>query len=124
MQEDLCKAFYGTYWKSYDDTLKSLGPHRLRGGHEETELANVQAFTERWMEYCMDRIWGVVSEPDSFFTNDVIINLFSTFLAPFGQYHPYSCMPTALIENVGHPPPEWPFIEHAAEKLVTKWTLH
>ena len=69
----------------------------------------------------MDRIWGVVSEPDSFFTNDVIINLFSTFLAPFGQYHPYSCMPTALVEIIGHPPPDWEFIEHVVKKLVIKW---
>ena len=121
VQKKLYLAFWKTYWPAFEETIKGLGPQRLKARTEQLEIANVQIFVERWMEDAFGRAWGCLNDPEEAFTTDVITDVFRTFLAPFGRNHPYSCMPTALIEAAGHPPPDWPFIESAAEKFNSKW---
>mmetsp|Transcript_63354 Transcript_63354/g.169208 ORF Transcript_63354/g.169208 Transcript_63354/m.169208 type:complete len:472 (-) Transcript_63354:124-1539(-) len=81
----------------------------------------VEMFVGRWMENSMGRAWQAVEGSDMLLTPDSLTRLFSKLLAPFGDEHPFSCVPAALTQNCGRPPSGWPFIRGTSEALYNTW---
>merc|ERR1719221_814462 len=69
----------------------------------------------------MNRAWQAIDNSERIVTHDSVVQLFQNLLAPFGEEHPFSCIPAALTLNIGRPPSDWPFIRQNANKLFANW---
>jgi len=81
----------------------------------------VEIFMGVWMESSMGRAWQAIENSEMLLSPDTITGLFSYLVAPFGEEHPFSCVPAALTQNTGRPPSGWPFIWQNAQYLFNSW---
>lgn len=110
-----------SYWPVLDEVILMLGPEQLlRPGNSANELKNVEIFTQKWIQSAITRVWGV-ENAEQLFNQDTVTELFLRLVAPFGPDHPYSCIPKVLVETIGTPPPDWPYIEIGVQELFSEW---
>merc|ERR1711933_439781 len=94
----LFRAMSTTYWPAFDEVFMN---------RKRNELRNVEEFTRQWMKESMNRAWVSLEDAESVLTEESVTELFLYTVAPFGQDHPYSCIPFALCASIGIPPPDW-----------------
>jgi hypothetical protein len=102
-----------SYWPALDEILLSLHPH--------DELQNVEEFVRKWIKDVLTRAWGGIENPEEVFNEEAVGDFFLRMVAPFGQDDPYSCIPGVLVEGIGIPPADWPFIREVVSELLVKW---
>lgn len=88
-----------------------------------SDLQRVETFTRQWLENSMSRClqssFGYA--PDTPLTPKSVVALFQGLLAPFGEDHPFSCVPPSLTERIGRPPREWPVLQDAVRRLFAAY---
>jgi len=85
------------------------------------DLQRVEHFTKRWLDDSMRRAWCSVEQAERTITRGSVLKLFQNLIAPFGDNHPFSCIPVVLTDQIGRPPQNWPFIHKAVEQLFLTW---
>lgn len=50
-----------------------------------------------------------------------VVMLFQELLAPFGEEHPFSCVPGVLSQSIGRPPRDWEFLQEAVGEFFLNW---
>jgi len=125
IQNKVYQAISRSYWPALDDILDDLVlQEELRGlPSEDKELEYVEAFARKWIEQAMSRAWSALDKVQSILTRDLASNLFQSLIAPFGGENPFSCIPGALTERIGRPPPDWAFITKAVTELFDGWGI-
>lgn len=101
------------YEPAYQDTLNDMRPRK--------ELERVEDFLRRWLEDTMKRAWNSVEESEKNLNPSTVSRLFQNLLAPFGEDHQFSCVPTVLTEHIGPPPRKWAFVSKSVKELFDKW---
>ena len=84
-------------------------------------LKKVEMFTKRWIDDSMRRAWSSIEGSERIITLQSVITLFRKLVAPFGDDHPFSCVPANLIDNIGKPPKNWAFIKHTVSNMFMVW---
>lgn len=85
-----------------------------------TDSEKVELFMQCWLNHSMERIgWSLNSA--AICTQEIVESLFQALVAPFGEKHPFSCVPAALTRRIGRPPSEWPFLREAVKVLFETW---
>lgn len=123
VQNKVFQAISRSYWPALDEVL---GPvvlqEELQGALSPAqELKHVEAFARRWMDDAMCRAWVSIEQAEEVLTKETVEHLFLALVAPFGADDPFSCMPRALMEQIGRPPVDWPFVAQAVEDLFASW---
>jgi len=113
----VCKRVYKYLADSHSVALaaanaESTGLHPLR---------RVEKFLREWMEQSISRAWQSIDNSGVAITEELVLNLFQNLIAPFGEDHPFSCVPTALTESIGRPPHDWPFMKKTAKTMFESW---
>lgn len=85
------------------------------------DLQRVEVFMRVWMDNSMGRAWQAIDQSDRLLTHETVVRLFQNLVAPFGEDHPFSCVPAALTKRIGRPPRDWPFIWTEARRLCLSW---
>merc|ERR1711982_128776 len=88
------------------------------------DLARVENFTKKWLEDSMNRAWGSIDQCGEKLSEGNVARLFQNLVAPFGDDHPFSCIPGALTEKIGRPPRDWAYIRQAVKNLFSSWQRH
>merc|ERR1711879_768955 len=84
-------------------------------------LRRVERFLSEWMEQSISRAWQSIDNSGVTINEGLVEKLFQNLIAPFGEDHPFSCVPTALTESIGRPPHDWPFMRKAAKTMFESW---
>lgn len=88
------------------------------------DLRRVEAFVRTWMEGSMGRAWQALDNARELLSVENVVRLFQHLVAPFGEDHPFSCVPTALTQSIGRPPRNWLFLHQLARQLFEEtWGL-
>jgi len=85
------------------------------------DITRVEAFTRRWIDDAVCRMWLSIPNSESVLTPDLIVDLFRMLIAPFGPEHPFSCIPRKLCGPIGPPPTDWDFVPQVVEELFAQW---
>jgi hypothetical protein len=86
------------------------------------EIDRVETFMRRWIDDCISRAWGGFGDQaEEVLTLEAIVDMYDHLLRPFGEDHPFSCVPSVLCEEFGAPPPGWDFIPQAVQDLFDGW---
>mmetsp|Transcript_27090 Transcript_27090/g.59011 ORF Transcript_27090/g.59011 Transcript_27090/m.59011 type:complete len:118 (+) Transcript_27090:3-356(+) len=56
-------------------------------------------------------------------TLEAVVRLFQNLVAPYGEDHPFSCVPALLTQKIGRPPRSWPFLRRVAKQLLRSWHM-
>mmetsp|Transcript_26009 Transcript_26009/g.72660 ORF Transcript_26009/g.72660 Transcript_26009/m.72660 type:complete len:462 (-) Transcript_26009:88-1473(-) len=121
-QSKIYNAVSRTYWPALDEVLMSMNPQQVLGPQDPgQELRNVEAFARSWIDSAVSRAWVSLDQAESVLTLDSVTDLFLRFVVPFGEGHPFSCMPSVLIQNIGIPPGNWPFVEQVVREYFQVW---
>ena len=104
-----CKAGRGGKGRMLSDRMR------------QEALEKVENFLKEWMESAMSRAWQAVDHSDSLITEVSVLRLFQSLVAPFGEDHPFSCVPADLTEAIGRPPHDWPFLRKAVRAMFASW---
>mmetsp|Transcript_111919 Transcript_111919/g.361456 ORF Transcript_111919/g.361456 Transcript_111919/m.361456 type:complete len:598 (-) Transcript_111919:126-1919(-) len=86
-----------------------------------TDAERVELFTRLWVDDSMGRAWQSVDYVERILTFDTVVKLFQNLIAPFGEDHPFSCVPTALTKGIGRPPASWDFLEQCVAQFFKVW---
>jgi len=113
VQSKVNRALSKTHAKALEECLADTRPM--------PELQKVEQFTTRWMDSSMRQAWSSLDGGDSTISEGMVLRLFQNLIAPFGDVHPYSCIPPALIETIGRPPRDWQFLVDASKRLMASW---
>jgi len=107
------KAVHNTYQPALDELLADTRPI--------DDARKVENFTRRWMETSMTRAWSALEGAETVLTPGQVIRLFQNLIAPFGEGHEYTCIPSMLVEHIGRPPRNWKFLRTAVQKMFDDW---
>jgi len=113
VQSKVYNALHKAYQGALDECIMDSRPLG--------DLEKVEMFTKRWIDDSMRRAWSSIEGSDRIITPQTVISLFRNLVAPFGADHPFSCVPANLIDNIGRPPSDWPFIKHTVSHMFTVW---
>merc|ERR1712072_937489 len=80
----------------------------MPGGASEND--RIEAFMRHWIEVSMSRAWMSVDSEGTILNEETVSQLFLGLVVPFGEEHPFSCIPAALMPNIGRPSMNWPFV--------------
>jgi len=105
IRNKLYKALKSCHEAAFKEAMND--PRRLR------DLQRVEVFTRLWLEQSMGKAWQVL-ENNGMMSAEHVVRLFQDLLAPFGEDHPFSCVPAVLTQVIGRPPGDWPFLQEAA----------
>eukprot|EP00928_Gymnodinium_smaydae_P044589 TRINITY_DN29733_c0_g1_i2.p2 TRINITY_DN29733_c0_g1~~TRINITY_DN29733_c0_g1_i2.p2 ORF type:complete len:413 (-),score=85.14 TRINITY_DN29733_c0_g1_i2:6-1244(-) len=64
----------------------------------------VELFVREWVRGCVHRC---VQSLSFLVKEEEMLSLFQNLMAPFGEDHPFSCVPMALTQRIGRPPHDW-----------------
>mmetsp|Transcript_39418 Transcript_39418/g.122256 ORF Transcript_39418/g.122256 Transcript_39418/m.122256 type:complete len:440 (+) Transcript_39418:3-1322(+) len=130
----LVKALWDAVQRVFvEDTARSKVYNALQKTHQpaltacnETaghlpDLKRVQVFVKKWLEDSMSRAWSALEHSERALTEATVLRLFQHLVAPFGDDHPYSCVPAELIKDIGKPPRDWDYLHEAVKKLFDAW---
>lgn len=68
----------------------------------------------------MSRAWSAM-ESSTLLSEATVCRLFHNLMAPFGDDHPFSCIPGGLTERIGRPPKTWDFITTCVQQVFRNW---
>lgn len=106
-------ALFRAYQPALDECLMDKRPME--------ELQRVELFTKRWVDDSMRRAWSSVENSERTITEANVSRLFQNLVAPFGDNHPFSCIPAVLTESIGRPPRDWGYIRTVVTHLFAAW---
>lgn len=112
-QSKVYNALHKAYQGALDECLLDTRPRE--------DLERVEQFTKRWIDDSMRRAWCSVENSDRTITEGNVVRLFQNLVAPFGNDHPFSCVPGLLIDNIGRPPHDWPYIRVTVRSMFGQW---
>merc|ERR1719277_2193850 len=117
-------ALSKAYWPALDEVLHDGNLHRefAYGLDEQTELRRVENFTRRWLDDGIGRAWATIESSQAGLNENTLKELLKRLITPFGEEHPYSCLPGAFIDRLGRPPPDWAFIRTCVADLFRGWS--
>jgi len=123
-QNKIFQAISRSYWPAVDEVLGNLVTDEQEYGWltPDRELQSVQAFASKWINDAMCRAWVSIDGAERILTRDTVLQLFQSLVVPWGPEDLYTCIPGALTETIGRPPPDWPFLVQAIEELFSKWS--
>jgi len=116
-----------------DESLRNKLYKALKSGHENAfkqaaeetqsmpDLQRVEAFTSLWIEHSMSKAWSALETGGNLMTPSNLVYLFQDLVAPFGEDHPFSCVPAVLTQSIGRPPRDWPFLKDAVRQFLKTW---
>jgi len=112
-----------SYWPAFEEVLQDGNLHRemMYGLDEATELRRVEAFARRWLDDAIVRAWATIEASDIGLNQQMLMRLVKELVAPFGEEHPYSCLPGAFIDHLGRPPQDWAYIRAMVNDLFRSW---
>ena len=80
------------------------------------DMTRMQKFIKRWMQKSMWRCSDYVANSEN------VTLLFENCVRPFGNDHPFSCIPHILyIRSRNLPPKNWSYIRDEAENMFDQW---
>jgi len=115
-----CKVrskIYNSLHKAYQTALEES----LADSRPMEELKRVEIFMKRWIDDSMGRAWCSLEAVEMILTDTCVVRLFGALTAPYGDQHPYSCIPYCLTKGIGRPPRDWAFIGQTVEQLFDSW---
>jgi len=115
VQRKIFNALHKTYDGALDLSMADSRPL--------PELERVEIFVKKWIHDSMNRAWGGVEASEVTLTDKMVLRLFQTLMAPFGDESPHSCIPECLTGDIGRPPQDWKFMEHVVKKLCDTWEM-
>merc|ERR1740124_1141958 len=68
----------------------------------------------------MGRAWSSM-DSSALLSEATVCRLFQNLTAPFGDSHPFSCIPGGLTERIGRPPRTWEFLATCVQQLFRTW---
>lgn len=107
------KAVYNTHATALEELMDDSRPM--------DDARKVEKFTKKWLEASMQRAWSAIEDVESVLTPGQVTRLFQNLMAPFGEGHEYTCIPVALIEQIGRPPRNWKFLKMAVQDMFREW---
>jgi len=116
-------ALSRAYWPALDEILADGNLQRefTHGLDEQTELRRVENFTRKWLEDGIGRAWASIEHSQAGLNENTLRQLLKHLIAPFGEEHPYSCLPGAFIDRLGRPPTDWVFTRQCITELFRNW---
>lgn len=116
-------ALSKSYWPALDEILNdgNLPREFMYGLDEQTELRRVETFTRRWLDDGISRAWVAIEQSQVGLNERTLKELLKHLITPFGEEHPYSCLPGAFIDRLGRPPADWAFIRTCVTELFRSW---
>jgi len=84
------------------------------------DLQRVEFFTRSWILHSMGKVWQA-AEQGGLMNQESMAMLFQELLAPFGEEHPFSCVPGVLTQSIGRPPRDWEFLQEAVREFFLNW---
>lgn len=122
-QNKIFQAISRSYWPALDEVLGNLVSEQQLFGYlgPDKELQYVQAFASKWINDAMCRAWVSIEGAERVLTRDSVLHLFQGLICPFGPEDDFTCIPGALTEQIGRPPPDWPFLDQAIAELFANW---
>ena len=80
------------------------------------DMTRMQKFIKRWMQKSMWRCSDYVANSEN------VTLLFENCVRPFGNDHPFSCIPKILYSRCGDlPPKNWSYIRDEAKNMFDQW---
>ena len=80
------------------------------------DMTRMQKFIKRWMQKSMWRCSDYVANSEN------VTLLFEKCVRPFGNDHPFSCIPKILYSRCGDlPPKNWSYIRDEAKNMFDQW---
>jgi len=114
VQSKIYHALHKGYQGALEETMADARPVE--------ELQRVEIFVRKWIDNSMRRAWSSV-EAEGTLTDKNVLRLFQALVAPFGNDHPYSCIPHCLTENIGRPSQDWIFIKQVVKQIFDTWKV-
>jgi len=114
--EAVSKKVYNALQKTYQPALDEV----LADQTVSDDLQRVERFTRKWVEDSMQRAWAAI-DGGATMNEEKVTQLFRNLVAPYGDKHPFSCIPGVLTERIGRPPREWQFIGQMVKELFEAW---
>eukprot|EP00437_Effrenium_voratum_P019158 CAMPEP_0181459468 /NCGR_PEP_ID=MMETSP1110-20121109/32841_1 /TAXON_ID=174948 /ORGANISM="Symbiodinium sp., Strain CCMP421" /LENGTH=423 /DNA_ID=CAMNT_0023583989 /DNA_START=37 /DNA_END=1308 /DNA_ORIENTATION=- len=113
----------GKVFRAVKNTYQPIFEEMLNDTRPVEEARKVELFTKKWMEASMQRAWSSIDpdQADTILSAQKIQQLFQNLIAPFGEGHDYTCIPVALVENIGRPPRNWRFLRQTVSKMLEDW---
>lgn len=107
---------YAAVHKTYDLALtEAVEPNQAI-----RDDVRMERFMNRWINESMQRCWNSVENSERVITEHSVVKLFGNLVAPFGDDHPFSCIPQVFYD-VDRPSRQWPYIRHATRKMFDAW---
>lgn len=113
LRNKLAKALKKSHETAYKEAIDDPRPM--------ADLARVEIFCRAWIESSMGKAWSTLETAGDLMTLDNLVWLFQDLVAPFGEEHPFSCVPAALTLSIGRPPRDWPFLTSAVRQFLADW---
>lgn len=114
----LCAKVYKAVHQAHEQAF-NMAASDLR--HME-DIKRVELFMNHWLEGTVTKAWKAF-ESGSQLSQETVVQLFQRLIAPFGEGHPFSCVPPVLTQSIGRPPRTWPFLEQAVQSLEASWCM-
>jgi len=114
-QEPLRNKLYKALKTSHEIAFKEATEAPRMG-----DLQRVELFTRAWVDSAINKSYSVL-EQGNLMNADSVVQLFQELLAPFGEEHPFSCIPAVLTQSIGRPPKDWDFLQEAVMQFFLLW---
>jgi len=114
-QEPLRNKLYKALKTSHEIAFKEATEAPRMG-----DLQRVELFTRAWVDSAINKSYSVL-EQGNLMNADSVVQLFQELLAPFGEEHPFSCIPAVLTQSIGRPPKDWDFLQEAVRQFFLLW---
>lgn len=116
-EDNVVSKIYAALSKTYDTALdEAVGEER-----HVTDEKRMQNFTKRWINESMQRCWNSVENSERIVTERSVTKLFGNLVAPFGDDHPFSCIPNIFFPEGERPHRTWPYIRSAVRQMFESW---
>ena len=102
-------------YKALNNTWDSVLQESMAEPLSVPDMTRMQNFIKRWMQKSMWRCWDIVNSEN-------VTLLFENCVRPFGNDHPFSCIPKILYSRCGDlPPKNWSYIRDEAKNMFDQW---
>ncbi|CAE7480030.1 unnamed protein product, partial [Symbiodinium pilosum] len=116
-QEPLRNKLYKALKTSHEAAFREASEAPRLG-----DLQRVEHFTRTWIDGTISKSYSVLEQAEGNLMNeDSIVLLYQELLAPFGEEHPFSCIPAVLTQSIGRPPRDWDFLQEAVRQFFQTW---
>jgi len=115
VQMKIYKALNKAYHIALNDSLAD--------SRQRKELQRLEMFIKRWVDDSMHRAWCSLEAVEDTLTERNVLKLFQALVAPFGDLHPYSCIPDCLTRHMGRPSQDWPYLGKVVKQLFETWMM-